>query len=607
MRSRITILLIGLIFLGLVLLITILPASARNLPPAPGVQNIAAAASAAIIPKTLCAKTGTTTMPDGAVIPILGYVDATGGSCASVTLTKPGGPILTINSGDTLQLTLVNDLPYDTSLMLSSEGGESMSPISADVPSGMSVMYSITPVKPGLYLYESGTEAEMQVTMGLYGALLVNSTTPGQAYDSTNSSYDAMAVLVLSEIDPVFNAAPTRENLLNYAPRYWLINGEAYPDTDAILADAGDRVLLRFLNAGSLHHTMSILNAHQSIIAKDGFPITFPYDVIAETIPAGQTVDTIATIPVSAVTGSSMAIYNRQLHLTNSSTLNESNFPGGMMTFINIQIGAGVVPTPPPPPPPPSPALYLSLSKAGSYTVGTVAGVSDEDILSLSTTGAFAMFFDGSQVGVGALDLDAFFIASPSMILMSFDAPATIPGVGLVDDSDIVRFTASSLGSTTAGAFTMFFDASLVGLDTNGEDVDAIEMLADGRLLVSTIMNFSVPGVSGMDEDLIAFTPTTPGVYTSGTWAMYFDGSDVGLGTTDNEDVNGVAVSGSTIYLSTLGSFSVTGVAGTGEDVFACGSAITGAATTCSFAPTLTLDGSSVGLLNNPIDAIGLP
>ena len=35
----------------------------------------------------------------------------------------------------------------------------------------------------------------------------------------------------------------------NYAPRYWLINGQAYPDTAEIDTIAGNTVLLRYVNA----------------------------------------------------------------------------------------------------------------------------------------------------------------------------------------------------------------------------------------------------------------------------------------------------------------------------------------------------------------------
>ena len=73
---------------------------------------------------------------------------------------------------------------------------------------------------------------------------------------------------------------------------------------------------------------------------------------------------------------------------------------------------------------------------------------------------------------------------------------------------------------------------------------DAFAVLPDGRLLISTLGNVSVSGASGADEDLLAFTPTALGATTSGAWAMYFDGSDVGLSSTSNEDVNGVWVDG---------------------------------------------------------------
>ena len=82
-----------------------------------------------------------------------------------------------------------------------------------------------------------------------------------------------------------------------------------------------------------------------------------------------------------------------------------------------------------------------------------------------------------------------------------------------MQDSDIVKFTATQLGDTTSGTFELFFRGSDVGLSPTSEDIDAVDLHADGRLIVSTIGNFAVTGVSGSDEDLIAFTPDTPGDY----------------------------------------------------------------------------------------------
>src|SRR6185369_7376502 len=86
------------------------------------------------------------------------------------------------------------------------------------------------------------------------------------------------------------------------------------------------------------------------------------------------------------------------------------------------------------------------------------------------------------------------------------------------------------------------------------------------------------------DEDLLRCDGTFP-VPSTCTWTMYFDGSDVGLDTTDltyDEDVDGVAVSGADIYLSTNGNFSVSGLSGQGRDVFVCKAAVPGPVTSCA-------------------------
>jgi myo-inositol-hexaphosphate 3-phosphohydrolase/PKD repeat protein len=248
-------------------------------------------------------------------------------------------------------------------------------------------------------------------------------------------------------------------------------------------------------------------------------------------------------------------------------------------------------------------ALYFSLGS--SATVGGVS-VANEDIVAFDGTVGFSVYFDGSDVGVSAFTLDAFTVISSTEILMSFTSSGSVPGAGSVDDSDIVKFTATSLGANTAGAFTLHFDASDVGLSNSDEDVDAVELLADGRLLVSTTGSFSVSGVSGADEDIIAFTPTSLGATTTGTWTLYFDGSDVEL-TSSDEDIDALAIDAGKVYLSTEGSFSVTGISGRDEDVFVFTPSSLGSTTQGTFASTLFFDGSQHGLGSLDITAIDLP
>ena len=264
-------------------------------------------------------------------------------------------------------------------------------------------------------------------------------------------------------------------------------------------------------------------------------------------------------------------------------------------------------PTATPTPPPSSNPLYLSLANSGPTTVGNLTGVNDEDILGFDGA-TWAMLFDGSDVGVGGLDLDAFYIVDADTLLMSFDLPATIGSLVAVQPSDIVQFDATSLGPNTAGSFSMYFDGSDVGLDVSAENIDAVELLADGRLLISTTGSPAVPGVSGSDEDLLAFTWSgAPGENTSGTWAMYFDGSDVGLNASQ-EDVDGVDVAANgDIYLTTEGNFDVTVVLGKNEDVFVCTPTSLGNVTACTFSPALYFDGSTRGLADDNVDGFNLP
>lgn len=226
--------------------------------------------------------------------------------------------------------------------------------------------------------------------------------------------------------------------------------------------------------------------------------------------------------------------------------------------------------------------IYLSSTSSG--TVGNVI-FDDEDVLQFERgNNSWSMLLDMSDVGVTS-DIDGLSKLNDGTFLLSFDTSTSIVGVGTVTDADIVRFTPTSTGNTTAGTFEMYFDGSDVGLTTTSEDIDVVTFAPNGNLVVSTIGNFSVTGASGNDEDLIEFTPVTTGTNTSGTWSLYFDGSAVGLGDSNSEDVNAAWIEASTgnIYLSTVGAFSVNGLSGDGSDIFVCTPGSLDANMTCSY------------------------
>jgi hypothetical protein len=149
-----------------------------------------------------------------------------------------------------------------------------------------------------------------------------------------------------------------------------------------------------------------------------------------------------------------------------------------------------------------------------------------------------------------------------------------------------------------------YFDGSAVELTANAEDIDAIAVLSDGRLVFSTLGNVNVTGVSGQDMDLLAFTPAQLGATTSGAWALYFDGSNVELSPDSTEDVDGAWIDpdNNEIYLSTIGAFAVTGATGDGGDIFICTPGALGANTSCIFRPYW--DGSAHGFGSELLDAL---
>jgi subtilisin family serine protease/subtilisin-like proprotein convertase family protein len=264
--------------------------------------------------------------------------------------------------------------------------------------------------------------------------------------------------------------------------------------------------------------------------------------------------------------------------------------------------------------------FYFSTTTGGTLTGsdGVSVRFTDADILRLTVdpnnTFQYSLAFNGRAVGLdqSSEDIDAFtFLPDGTLILSTvgaYSVPAysgTLTGGG----DDLLRYSPIS-------GWDRYFDGSAFGLDNaSNENIDAVAVLRDGRLLISTTGPASVPGISAADEDLLAFTPTYPGFPNAGgTWSLYFDGSDVGLASTgDAEDLDALFVRESatpgvlpTLYFSTRGDFAVPGLSGADEDVFAFRPTRLGATTQGTFGPGLTLDGSRYGLGNFDLDGIFL-
>ena len=225
--------------------------------------------------------------------------------------------------------------------------------------------------------------------------------------------------------------------------------------------------------------------------------------------------------------------------------------------------------TPPPPPPPPASAeVYMSFRNR--TLVPGIGIVADEDVVVYDPqSGAWSLVLDGSDVGLANFKISGLAVLEDDSMLLSFTAAGTIPGLefGPVDDSDIVRFIPTSLGANSSGTFEIYLDGSDVGLAQNSEDVDAIAISGDGRLVISTVGRFSGTGATGADEDLMVFTGTL-GANSVGRFEPLFDGSDFGLGGNGATDVDGASLrAGGTVVLSIFNDAVIDGLPVADEDL----------------------------------------
>ncbi|MBY0431001.1 MAG: hypothetical protein K2Q10_07380, partial [Rhodospirillales bacterium] len=156
------------------------------------------------------------------------------------------------------------------------------------------VTYSFTAGKPGTYLYHSGTRPDIQVDMGLVGALIVRpanfSAANRTAYGTAASGFDHEYLFLLTEMDPLLHERMARDPLAPYDisgffASYWFVNGRTALDT-VVPAGApwlptqpynimprmnpGQRTLLRVIGGGRDIHPYHTHGNNTVVIARDG-------------------------------------------------------------------------------------------------------------------------------------------------------------------------------------------------------------------------------------------------------------------------------------------------------------------------------------------------
>ncbi len=164
----------------------------------------------------------------------------------------------------------------------------------------------------------------------------------------------------------------------------------------------------------------------------------------------------------------------------------------------------------------------------------------DEDIVVYDPSNqTWSQYMDGSDIGLASNDIDGVHVNSDGSVLFSLNQDTNLDGLGNVDDADIIRFDPTSTGNNTAGSLELYFDGSDVGLDSNSEDIDGIAIASNGDILISTNGFYNVNEISGDDQDILAFSPSSLGDDTAGNLSLYINGSNIGL-TDVSEDIKGI-------------------------------------------------------------------
>jgi FtsP/CotA-like multicopper oxidase with cupredoxin domain len=243
------------------------------------------------------ARGGEVSTPDGGALHFWGYEDTTG-AANPFGLPQYPGPTLILTEDVPVTITLTSNLPYGqaTSIMfpghqVTASGGSPGLLTQESTGPSVTVTYEFTPTEPGTYMYYSGTEMELQVEMGLFGAIIVRPALgEDYAYNHEDTQFDHEYLFLLSSMD--FDVHMLAEqglfdeiDMTTYHSVYWFINGRAAPDdlagrfvpwlphqpyNSTPRMTPGQKLLMRIIGAGQEQHPFHFHGNNADLIARDG-------------------------------------------------------------------------------------------------------------------------------------------------------------------------------------------------------------------------------------------------------------------------------------------------------------------------------------------------
>ena len=171
------------------------------------------------------------------------------------------GPILRVTEGDKVRITFTNNMAEPTGVHFHGIEFADFTmdgvPFVTQLPfaTGESFTYEFTATPAGSHMYHSHHNATDQVGRGLLGAFIVE---PRRAAESYARKYGVTQEVVFIHNDAVGG---------------FTINGHGFPATTPIVAKVGDKVLIRFMNEGTMTHPWHTHGFRMNVVARDGAPL----------------------------------------------------------------------------------------------------------------------------------------------------------------------------------------------------------------------------------------------------------------------------------------------------------------------------------------------
>ena len=171
------------------------------------------------------------------------------------------GPLLRVTEGDKVKVKFTNKLAETTSVHF--HGTEPVDfrqdgvAFVSQIPFGQgeTYTYEFTARPSGSHMYHSHHNATDQVGRGLLGAFIVDPKDPAQRYDK---KYGVTQEVVFIHNDALGG---------------FTINGHGFPATTPIVAKQGEKVLIRFMNEGTMMHPWHTHGFRMHVVARDGAPL----------------------------------------------------------------------------------------------------------------------------------------------------------------------------------------------------------------------------------------------------------------------------------------------------------------------------------------------